>query len=154
MSERFTHAPTLAEGEHAAVMNLLAAAKYLKDAEDGECFAEVWASDATLTIDSNGRQIGPIVGRAAIMAFYRESWRRGEHGTGGARETHVAEHPFITATSDSRLRAIHSAMFAAVAGEEPVLIGFATFTDDIEFEDGRWRIRARTSSIRRRADRV
>ena len=142
--------PIAPSEQHSAVMQLLAETKYRKDAEDEAGYVEVWARNARLTIHSSGRQIGPIVGRAAIMDFYRNSWARNEHGTDSGRETHVAEHPFIEPNGKHSCRAIHSAIFTAMDGKEPVLIGFGTFTDDIVFEDGRWRILERVSNINRR----
>lgn len=142
--------PLLSSEQHNAVLQLLAEAKYRKDAEDEEGYAEVWARDARLTIHSNDRLLGPIIGRAAIIEFYRKSWACNEHGSGDGRETHIAEHPFIKPGGNCRCRAIHSAIFTAMDGDEPVLIGFGTFTDDIVFEDGRWRILERISNIRRR----
>ena len=129
---------------------LLAAAKYLKDAEDAVAFAEVWARDASLVIHSTSGEIGPLRGRDAIMAFYQNNWARGAHGAGSERETHVCENPFIVATASGRLHAVQSAIFAAMDGDTPMLIGFGEFRDELVEEDGRWRILSRVSTLRRR----
>jgi hypothetical protein len=129
---------------------LLAAAKYLKDVEDEQGFAEVWASEASLTIRSTSGEFGPIVGRDAIMDFYRGSWARGGHGSGTERETHVFGEPYIVSHNDGRLLAIHSAVFVGFEGDQPVLVGFGDFRDTLIKEDDRWRILKRESSLRRR----
>ncbi len=147
MSESGTRDATPAERD--AARQLLAAAKYLKDAEDADAFAEVWAKGASLVIHSNGTEIGPFTGRAAIMEFYAGNWARAAHGAGAGRETHVCENPYIVGLADGQLRAIHSAMFAAMDGDIPVLIGFAEFRDVLTQEQGRWRILSRLSQIRR-----
>ena len=133
-----------------AARHLLAAAKHLKDAEDPVAFAEVWARDASLTIRSTSGEIGPLRGRDAIMDFYRRNWARGAHGAGAERETHVCDNPYIVASAAGRLHAVHSAIFAAMDGEIPVLIGFGEFRDELVEEDGRWRILIRESTLRRR----
>jgi len=140
--------------QRAAVLQVLADAKYLKDAHDAVRFAQVWARDAHLAIETNGEALPLLVGRDAILAFYQANWARGSHGVGDARETHVAEHPFIDVSRDGRLRVVHSAVFMAMSRQEPVLIGFATFTDELVFEDGSWRIASRHSSIHRRRSMV
>jgi hypothetical protein len=136
--------------QRAAVLQVLADAKYLKDAHDAVRFAQIWTTDAHLAIENNGKALPTVVGRDAIMAFYHGNWARGSHGVGDARETHVAEHPYIEALPGDRLRAVHSTVFMAMSGSEPTLIGFATFTDELVFEDGSWRIASRDSSIHRR----
>jgi hypothetical protein len=134
-----------------AAQQLLIAAKYTKDAEDESAFAEVWAHGARLIIETNGRQLPPLIGRAAILDFYRGNWRAAAHGSGAGREMHVAEPAHVTGLPNGRLLAQHNAIFAAMAGEEPVLIGFAQFHDELVFEEGSWRIITRHSTIKRRA---
>ncbi len=134
-----------------AVRHLLAAAKHLKDAQDDAGFAAVWAKDAELTIHANGRQIGPIVGRGAIMEFYRANWARGAHGTGEKRETHVAENPYIQQLSAQRFQAIHSVALVAMGDDAPILVGFGEFRDVVVHEEGLWRIAVRNSRLSRRS---
>jgi hypothetical protein len=134
-----------------AAQQLIAAAKHTKDAEDEAAFTAVWARGATLVIESNGRQLDPLKGREAILAFYRKNWRVGAHGSGAGREVHVAEPAHITAASEGRLLARHNAIFVAMDGAEPLLIGFARFHDELVYEDGNWRILTRHSIISRRS---
>jgi hypothetical protein len=129
---------------------LLAAAKYLKDVEDEQGFAEVWAAEASLSIRSTSGEFDPIVGRDAIMDFYRGSWARGGHGTGAERETHVFGNPYIVPHDDGQLLAIHSAVFVGFESDNPIVIGFGDFRDTLVKENGRWRILKRESSLRRR----
>lgn len=139
--------------EIVAAQQLLVAAKYTKDAEDEEAFVQIWAHGARLIIETNGRQLAPLVGRAAILDFYRGNWSAAAHGSGAGREVHVAEPAHITRLPDGRLLAQHNAIFAAMPGEEPLLIGFAQFRDELVFEEGSWRIITRHSTIKRRAKR-
>ena len=136
--------------QHHAVMALLAATKYLKDDEDAEGFAACWSHDARLSIHSNGQDMAPLVGRAAILDFYRQVWTTGGHGLGVDRETHVAEAPYIVALEGGRLLARHTAIFVKWHGDGPALVGFGTFRDEIIFEEGAWRIDVRQSHLRRR----
>ena len=143
-----THEATAEERD--AARHLLAKIKYMKDAEDEREFSQLWARDARLAIVSNGAEPLVIDGRAAIMAFYLRSWATGGHGLGGDRETHIFENPYIVALDDSRLLAVHTAVFAAMGGDLPRLIGFGTFRDELIFEDGMWRLADRRSNLRRR----
>jgi hypothetical protein len=136
--------------ERDAARHLLAAAKYLKDDEDEAAFAEIWAERARLTIHSTSGQFGPITGRDAIMDFYRASWARGAHGSGANRETHIFENPYIVALGGGQLEARHNAIFARMAIDGPVLVGFGAFRDIIIEERGRWRIVDRVSHLSRR----
>lgn len=137
--------------DRGAVCQLLAEVKYLKDQENETAFAGVWAQDASLVIRSGDRKIGPIVGRGAIMDFYRAAWARGAHGTHAERETHIAENPYVSADDDGRISAVHNLVFLAMQAGTPTLVGFGRFEDVIVEEEGRLRILHRISTLHRRA---
>ena len=150
MSSPFAGSREATPEQREAARHLVAKAKHMKDAEDDAGFASVWAREARLAIVSNGTPAPVIVGREAIMAFYRRNWATGAHGAGEERETHIAENPFIVALGEDRLLATHTAIFVARRGVMPRLIGFGEFRDEIILEDGSWRIVDRQSSLRRR----
>lgn len=134
-------------GLRAAIHSLLAAVKYAKDDEDSARFEACWTRDARIEITSNTRALPPVEGRPAIMAFYARVWESGGHGKGEKREVHVAEHPDIVALSHGRFRARHAVSFFIASAGEPRLRGFGTFDDEIEREDGAWRIAFRRATL-------
>jgi hypothetical protein len=134
-----------------AIYDLITKAKYVKEAEDREGFASVWTEDATLRTIANGKAITEGVnGRAAIMAFTCKNWAAHGHGRGDGREVHIAERPYLMSVAPNRVKAIYNVIFTAFHGDEPILIGFGEFEDEVVKQDGKWLIQHRRNVLRRR----
>ncbi|MCA8900515.1 MAG: nuclear transport factor 2 family protein [Hyphomonas sp.] len=132
-----------------SALALLAKVKYAKDDEDEVRFATCWTPDARLEIETNGQLLPALVGRRAILDFYRSVWSSGGHGKGGTRETHVAEYPDLVLRDDGTLIARHTVSFFYVCDGQPTLRGFGMFTDTILFTDGDAQLMARRSLLTR-----
>ena len=142
----------LGPADFGAARDLIAQAKYAKEAEDLADFAAVWAKDATLSVIANDKTVQErLHGREAILNFSKRNWEKSAHGAGAAREVHIFERPYVTVQKSGRLLARYTVAFFAMPEEDPFLVGFGEFEDEIIREDGGLRIISRRSTFNRRA---
>jgi len=121
--------------EQLAVHQALGRYAFAMDQQDLEALGAVLTEDATWTFKIAGEDLGPVVGREAILGFVRDAM---------AAETDQRRHNLVNVvlhSADADSARVHAyLMLTSNAGGTSSVVATGFYTFRLEQADGEWRV--------------